>query len=346
MSINKKVAEVARDFPDNNYHDNASEKNKSDKNCETIKTIFNGELQKVAQEYRCERCDYSTCKKSSWQKHIETEKHFFNTVENVSHISIKCPNCKKMYKDRTGLWYHSKKCGENKKVAPPEKAEKGKEEILDNPNLLLELMKQNTEFKNLIIDQNKTILELAKNGTITNASNNNSNSHNTTNSNNKFNLNFFLNEQCKDAMSIKEFIDNIKVNITDLDITREFGLAESISRIFLRNLKELDVYKRPIHCSDLKREIVYLKDENGWTKDDEEKKKLSSLIRNIANKNIKQIPDWVAAHPDCKKSSNKYNDNYLMMMSESMGSFCDKENELTRKKIIRNVVKNVFIDKK
>lgn len=111
-------------------------------------------------------------------------------------------------------------------------------------------------------------------------------------------------------------------------------------------MKELDVYKRPIHCSDLKREVVYLKDENGWIKDDDENKKLASLIKIIANKNIKQIPDWVAAHPNCKDSSNKHNDNYLMMLSESMGSFSDHENELTTKKIMKNVMKKVFIEKK
>lgn len=346
MSLNKKVAKVALDFPLKMCYDNAAHENNICKSDDMIKTILNSELQKVAHVFRCESCDYSTCKISNWKKHIETRIHNLNTSEHFLNSSVICPNCEKVYKTRNGLWYHSKKCGENKKVAASEKSEKGKEELLNDPNLLLELMKQNTEFKNLIIDQNKTIMELAKNNTVTNANNSNNYSHNTNNSHNKFNLNFFLNEQCKDAMSIKEFIDNIKLNITDLDITREFGLAESISRIFLRNLKELDVYKRPIHCSDLKREVVYLKDENGWSKDDDDKKKLSSLIRNIANKNIKQIPEWVAAHPDCKKSSNPHNDNYLMMMSETMGSFCDKENELTRKKIIRNVMKNVFIDKK
>jgi hypothetical protein len=294
-------------------------------------------MEKVAPILYCEDCDYSTCKKSSWKKHIETEKHIFNIVEKVSHSPIMCLKCNKTYKDRTGLWYHSKKC---KKVAETEKCD---ENILDNPILVMELMKQNTEFKNLIIEQNKTIMELAKSGSI---SNNHSYNNNTNNSHNKFNLNFFLNEQCKDAISIKEFIDTLKLNITDLDITREFGLAEGISRIFLRNLKELDVYKRPIHCSDLKREVVYLKDENGWIKDDDENKKLASLIKIIANKNIKQIPDWVAAHPNCKDSSNKHNDNYLMMLSESMGSFSDHENELTTKKIMKNVMKKVFIEKK
>ena len=299
--------------------------------------FFNKNMEKVAPILYCEDCDYSTCKKSSWKKHIETEKHIFNIVEKVSHSPIMCLKCNKTYKDRTGLWYHSKKC---KKVAETEKCD---ENILDNPILVMELMKQNTEFKNLIIEQNKTIMELAKSGSI---SNNHSYNNNTNNSHNKFNLNFFLNEQCKDAISIKEFIDTLKLNITDLDITREFGLAEGISRIFLRNLKELDVYKRPIHCSDLKREVVYLKDENGWIKDDDENKKLASLIKIIANKNIKQIPDWVAAHPNCKDSSNKHNDNYLMMLSESMGSFSDHENELTTKKIMKNVMKKVFIEKK
>ena len=333
--------------------------------------FLNKKLQKVAPKFYCEDCDYSTSKKSNWRKHIETRIHTLNAEVAVDmycgpcdHLSfeqnnkkkyiettttslnkngyflnngIMCSACDKSYKTRAGLWYHSKKC---KKVAETEKCD---ENILDNPILVMELMKQNTEFKNLIIEQNKTIMELAKSGSI---SNNHSYNNNTNNSHNKFNLNFFLNEQCKDAISIKEIIDTLKLNITDLDITREFGLAEGISRIFLRNLKELDVYKRPIHCSDLKREVVYLKDENGWIKDDDENKKLASLIKIIANKNIKQIPDWVAAHPNCKDSSNKHNDNYLMMLSESMGSFSDHENELTTKKIMKNVMKKVFIEKK
>jgi hypothetical protein len=342
MSFNKKVAKVACEMYNDLPNDNQSNKKYMSEIFDTEKSSFNSERPKVARHFYCETCDYNTCKKSNWKKHLETKTHSLNKSSNFFNKSIICTLCNKNYKTRTGLWYHSKKC---KGTLHTENVEKEGEDILDNPNLLVELMKQNTEFKNIIIDQNKTIMELAKNNS---SSNNNSynNNNNTNNSHNKFNLNFFLNEQCKDAMSIKEFIDNIKLNITDLDITREFGLAESISRIFLRNLKELDVYKRPIHCSDLKREVVYLKDENGWMKDDDNKKKLASLIRSISNKNIKQIPEWVAAHPNCKDSSNPHNDKYLMMLSESMGSFSDRENELTQKKIIRNVLKSVVIDKK
>lgn len=341
MSFNKKVAEVAGNFDDNTPDDASFEESFFSDNIEMEATIFNNQLPKVAQDFHCEFCDYSTSKTSNWKKHLKTKTHAFNKPGYFFNNSITCKNCNKTYKDRTGLWYHSKKCNPSAQLG---ELKNNAANILDNPVLLMELMKQNTEFKNLIIDQNKTIMELAKSNSVAN-SNSYNNNNNTNNSHNKFNLNFFLNEQCKDAMSIKEFIDNIKLNITDLDVTREYGLAESISRIFVRNLKEIDIYKRPIHCCDLKREIVYLKDENGWIKDDDDKKKLASLIRNISNKNIKQISDWVAAHPNCKDSSSPYNDNYLMMMSESMGSFCDKENELIKKKIIRNVLKNVVIDK-
>jgi hypothetical protein len=172
---------------------------------------------------------------------------------------------------------------------------------------------------------------------------NTNNINNTTT--NTFNLNFFLNEQCKDAMNITEFVDSLQLNITDLDNTCDLGYVEAISRIFTRKLKELDIYKRPIHCSDVKREHMLLKHNNVWLKNDASMDKLRSTITNIANKNIKQMGDWEKAHPNCRDFAHRDNTRYMKIMGASMGGSTKDDDEKYMKKIIRNIAKEVVIDK-
>jgi hypothetical protein len=196
-------------------------------------------------------------------------------------------------------------------------------------------MKENSEMKNMMF-------EVMKNGIV---NTNTNHSHNTTtNSHNKaFNLNFFLNETCKDAMNIGEFVDSLKLQLSDLEKVGEAGYIEGISSIIVKNLKELDVTKRPVHCTDKKRETVYIKDEDKWEKD-EDKSKMHKLIKKVASKNIKMFDTYREAHPDCKQYHSKFSDQYHKIIYESMGGKGDNDFE-KHEKIIKNVLKEVVVDK-
>ena len=290
--------------------------------------------------FYCKRCDYSTCKKSSWIKHLATAKHNSNTIEIVSNSTI-CPNCNKKYKDRSGLWYHMKKC----KITSSDSSHK--EELTSDFKMLAELFKQqmneNQEFKEIIIEQNKEnqklhqqLLEMAsKMGSTTN---NNTN-------NNQFNLQFFLNEQCKDALNIMDFVNTIKLQLSDLDMIGRLGYTEGMSKIFIRNLKELDIFKRPIHCSDLKRETLYVKDKDAWGKDTDENFKIKQAIKGIENKNIKQLPQWRAENPTAEDTDTKKHIDYQHILCESMGGSTLEDDDKKHEKIVRNIAKEVVIDK-
>jgi hypothetical protein len=207
---------------------------------------------------------------------------------------------------------------------------------LDHEALIQELMKQNNEFKTMLIEQNTKIMELAKEGKyITN---------NTTNNNN-FNLNFFLNEQCKDALNIMDFINQLQLNTTDLDMVGRLGYSEGISKLFIRGLKELDVFKRPIHCSDLKREVLYVKDKDSWEKDNDEKNKMKNAIKYIAAKNFKQINEWREKNPESDDYDSQRHMDYHQIVIHSMGGSTKEEDEKHYNKIIKNVAQEVTIDK-
>ena len=301
---------------------------------------------KVAKTYLCKVCDYTTCRKSSFTKHNLTAKHvsltklnnkIANVAKNIENNFL-CINCDKEYKSRTGLWYHLKKCKSNKENT------KIILNTLKNNQEFQELMiQQNQEFKEMMLEQNKQNQDLTKKlievvkepKYVTN---------NTTN-NNKFNLNFFLNEQCKDALNITDFVSSLTLQLTELEQVGQLGYVEGISKIFIRGLKELDVYKRPIHCSDVKREVLYIKDENNWEKDNEEKQKMKQIVNKIAHKNIQNIAVWTKENPQSKDLSSKKNDQYLQIVNESMGGEDDSEREQYAQKIIKNVAKEILIDK-
>jgi hypothetical protein len=199
-------------------------------------------------------------------------------------------------------------------------------------------MKENSEFKEMILEQSKMFMKISENnGNSINNNNGNINSHNKT----KFNLNFFLNEQCKDAINIMDFVNDLQVKLTDLENVGKLGYAEGISKIFIKGLKELDVFKRPIHCSDLKREVLYVKDQDAWEKENDENKKIKNAIHHIGSKNIQQITKWVDANPNCKDSESKKNDTYLQIVNQAMGGIDEKNIE----KIIHNISKEVVIEK-
>jgi len=279
----------------------------------------------------CEKCHYNTCKKSQYDRHLLTPKH--KNGKNDKNDNEKVPDalscsCGKKYKHLSGLSRHKKTCNKNKEE-PHEPSN----------NVILELLKQNQEFKELIIEQNKQIVELASKvgaNTINNTTNNNTNN---------FNLQFFLNEQCKDALNIMDFINQLQLKTTDLDMVGRIGYSEGISKLFIRGLKQLDVFKRPVHCSDLKREVLYVKDKDSWEKDNDDKNKMKTAIKYIAAKNFKQINEWRAKNPESDDYDSKRHMDYHQIVIHSMGGSTKEEDEKHYNKIIKNVAKEVTIDK-
>ena len=295
---------------------------------------------KTTINYYCEKCDYKCSKIYNWKKHIDTSKHTQETNGSIlekqsgkkGHIC--CENCNKEFKTRSGLWKHSKTCKfEDKKDVAAEEKETitTSNEIYELKEIMKYLMKENSEMKNMMMDVIKT-------GTHNNITN--TNSHNKT-----FNLNFFLNETCKNALNIDEFVSSIKVSLDDLENTGRQGYIEGISSIILNKLKNLNHYDRPIHCADQKREILYIKNNNQWFKESEEKHLLTKAIKTIANENIKQIKTWRDKNPDCTASDSKKNNLYLKIVSNSMNGSTEEESDKNINKIISNVAKEVIIDK-
>ena len=298
---------------------------------------------KIAIKFVCKKCDYKCCKQSDYDKHLLTAKHKKDDAEDILEdeklaIQYFC-ECGKEYKHRQGLWKHKKKCqNTTANVDTDILVENNKPEQSNKDNLIEYLIKENSEFKTLI-------MELIKKDNISNISNNTV-SNNTINSNNKtFNLQFFLNEQCKDALNIGEFVDSIKVQLTDLENTGRIGYVEGVSKILIKNLNELDVVKRPIHCSDLKREVIYIKDDNKWLKENEDKQVIKKAIKDVANKNIRQITEWASLNPDCKNSESKKNNQYLNIVMNSMSGGSNEEQHNNIEKIIKNMTKSVIIEK-
>jgi hypothetical protein len=285
-------------------------------------TINNEKCPKSQPIFCCELCDYSTSRNDHYKRHITTPKHIKTTTlttndnenEGKSHQKkYSCEICEKKYNDRAGLWRHKKKCLETKQ-----------EEVSDK-DLIMMLVKQNTE-----------LLEIVKNGTHhTNNNTTHTNSHNKT-----FNLQFFLNETCKDAMNITDFVETIKVQISDLIKIGEIGYVEGISNIITTSLNALDVTQRPIHCTDKKREVLYVKDEDKWEKENEDKDKVRKAIKTVSSKNIQNLPKFVKEYPDCKNSDSPFSDQYSQILIESMGNDCENED-----KIIKNIYGQVVIDK-
>jgi hypothetical protein len=290
-------------------------------------------------KFSCNNCQFKTDNKKDFNRHLLTRKHLgetnetnYETSENPS--TYCCNFCGNDFNSRTTLWRHKKNCTN---------IEANIDENNDLVNVILELVKQNGDFKQLILEQNKQLIELSKEKSMNNC-NNNTTITNTTNSSH-FNLNFFLNETCKNAMNIDEFVSSITIKHSDLEDTARLGYAEGISRIFIRGLKELDVNQRPIHCSDAKRETLYIKDGNIWEKDDDNKTKLTSAIKKVAHKNMRQIPEWRKAHPQCQESESKSNDLYLKIISNSMSGGTDEEAEYNYNKIRKNIIREIIIQK-
>jgi hypothetical protein len=319
----------------------------------------NQKVSKLPPIFECEICNYNTSRKKDFNKHLLTTKHTSNTKQSSYAVKKdKCCqshqttfqdkkyecSCGKKYVDNSGLWRHKKKCTINKKdeilniseIIEPKIEPKIEDKIpenFDKEMLIIQLLKQNQELQQSLIELSKKSIN------ITNNTNTN-NSHNKT-----FNLQFFLNEECKDALNISEFVSSIKVELEDLEATGRLGYVEGVSRIMNKNLKELDINKRPIHCSDSKREILYIKNDDQWIKEEETKPILKKAIKQVAYENIKQINEWKKKYPDCTDSESRKNDLYLKIVSNSMSGLTTEEQLKNYEKIISRVAKEAIIDK-
>ena len=350
----KSCSKVAPKFYCKNCDYCTSKKSSYDKHLLTSKhSMVTNSCLNVAINFSCDKCKYTTNKKSSYDKHIFTAKHILMVKSCDSVVPKICYDCEcgNKYMYYSGLSRHKKSCSINNMTL-----EKEKEKVLapdiscNNTELIIELIKQNNEFKGLLAEQNhefrellmdqnkqnielqKQLLEIAKDGKyITN--------------NNKFNLNFFLNEQCKDAMNITDFVNSLQLQLADLEKVGELGYAAGISKIFINGLKQLDVFKRPIHCSDIKRETMYVKDKDAWEKENQEKEKMMWAIKNIAHKNVKQIPEWQEENPEYKNGESEINGQFLKIVNESMGGYNEEEDVKNYNKIIKNVAKEVAIER-
>jgi hypothetical protein len=268
-----------------------------------------------------------------------------NELENAE-IKINAEHsceCGKNYATLSGLWKHKAKgCSVNNtnlviETNDEPEVKNNNNNATDKDDLINYLIKENQEFKNLI-------LEIVKKDTYNQSTTNITNTNTNTNSHNKaFNLNFFLNETCKDAMNITDFVESIKLQLSDLEKVGELGYVEGISNIIVKSLKDLDVTQRPVHWTDKKRETMYIKDEDKWEKDDEQKK-MHKMVRKVADKNARMLPKFKEAHPDCTKSASRFSDQYNKIIMEAMGGRGDNDFE-KEEKIIKRVSKEVIVDK-
>jgi hypothetical protein len=295
--------------------------------------------QKEQIQYFCKKCDFKCFKKYNFERHILTGKHsrihfgyILDTkkeqkeqILSYGHDCYKC-ECGKDYKYSQGLSKHKKICTYS--------IESSQNIDVNNKEIIMLLIKENSELKNMVLDVCQKIQPL----------NNTINSHNVNSHNKTFNLNVFLNETCKDAMNITDFVESLKLQLCDLECVGKLGFVNGISNIIVKNLNSLDETKRPIHCTDAKREVLYVKDEDKWEKENEENVKLRKVIKKIANKNSRLLCDFKEKYPDCGKSESKYSDHYNKLIIEAMGGSGDNEVE-KEDKIIKMIAKEVVIDK-
>jgi hypothetical protein len=287
-------------------------------------------------EYYCEICDFKCCKKYSWERHIGTSKHKKEVDGNdlgqkkgkKGQIEYNCEKCNKIYQTQAGLWKHKQKCSHTNDNENNDTDNNNNHEIKELKELMKYLMKENSELKTMMF-------EVIKNGTH----------NNTTNSHNKsFNLQFFLNETCKDAMNIMDFVNSLKIELSDLENVGKVGYVNGMSSIIVKNLNLLDETKRPVHCTDTKREVMYVKDENKWEKEDENKKNIRKLIKHVTHKNTKLFKEFKQKYPGCEESDSKYSDTYDKLIVEAFGGKGDDDVE-KENRIIRNIAKEVKIER-
>jgi hypothetical protein len=329
-------------------------------------------------KFYCEKCDYYCNKKSNYTKHLATEKHILcmttsndTTIEDNETKLLNCDVCSKEFMNKSGLWKHKKKCfsrepnvsthidddsircntinhtnipmelileviKQSKEIQNVlvEQTKELQQKLLEKENQLLEQGEKLLEKEDLVIDQQKQLIEIAKKPSMINSNNNN-----------HFNLNFFLNETCKNAMNIQDFIQSIKLTTQDFETTGRIGFVDGISRIFINELNRLEVERRPLHCTDMKRETVYVKDNDTWEKENLEKKKLKWAINSIAQLNLNQVQQWQQEYPECRENNTVANTRFNEMAMVALGGFGDEQEKKFNDKIMKNVLREIIISK-
>lgn len=294
-------------------------------------------MPKNAEIFYCESCDFECRKKSNYDKHLLTRKHKIRTNSNEKNAekvtSYMCLTCGKNYSSRSSLWYHKKKCieipSEDKIVISENKPNTSENNDLLK-DMLVKVIDENKELRKTVQDM------IPKIGNTTNTTNNITN---------KFNMNIFLNEECKDALNLMEFIDSLQIQMEDLVNTGKTGFVNGITNIFIRGLRELEMHKRPLHCSDLKREVLYVKDNDTWEKENENKDKITKAINSIKRNNMQQITSWLEENEDTIVNDKDKSDEYLQILQNSLGGSGDQQDKNIQK-IIKNVAKEVCLSKK
>ena len=294
-------------------------------------------MPKMPNKIICEKCNFSCNKKSNYVKHILTQKHQKHILGDKDNIynakkclnNYICNDCNKKYESRNGLWKHKKKCI---MINTINNELNEKTNILNLTNMVLEVVKNNTELLKQNQELQKQMVEVCKNSNSTNINNN---SHNKT-----FNLQVFLNEDCKDAMNLSEFVNSLQLQLSDLDNMGKLGYTEGISKIILTEMNDLEQTKRPVHCSDIKRETLYVKDEDKWEKEQPNHPKLNKAIRKIEQKNFGLMCEWQAEHPTYMESTSEENNEFLKLISQTVNGTPDNIN-----KVIKKIAKEVVITK-
>jgi hypothetical protein len=285
--------------------------------------------EKNANKYMCKECDFVCYKLSNWNSHLTTRKHEIRknrTIKPAEPAENKfiCDRCNKEYKARNSLWYHQRKC------------KPGSESVIQN------LINDNKELRNFIMEQSKLHIDLINKALETNKTtviNQTNNQNNNNNQTNKFNINVFLNEQCKDAMNFSDFIKGIEVTREDLENNAQLGFVNGISKIILDNLRQLSVNERPIHCTDIKRETMYIKDDDKWTKETGPAK-LNTAILMISQKSARTLLDWKKNNPDYQDNDSEFCTRCIVIQRNSMAGY---DRDTYYPKVIKAIAKEVTI---
>ena len=296
----------------------------------------------------CEKCNYKTVYKKDFNKHLTTAKHKSLTFVNIKLPSSSkhhiCSYCSRVYRSRVGLWKHIQKYSSCKTDIAELNRNQESSASHSNSGTILELIKQNQDFKSLIVEQQKEnqslqkqLIEVVKDGkTINNTTTNNNNQ--------KFNLNFFLNTTCKDAMNMSEFIENIEIDFKDIENIGKNGYVSGMTDVILSRIKDLDVTKRPVHCTDLKRETLYIKDNDEWSKDTPDNAKLHNMINCVAQRNCDTVPRWREKHPESQQINHPQYEFCINMMKNVLGDIGSQQTRLDNK-IIRNLSKHIIVNR-
>jgi hypothetical protein len=348
---------------------NLTPKHQLNANNATLEMNRNPKIAYKNANYDCNLCNFYSKNKSNYDKHLLTDKHIHKITGQPKKTKYICSQCNKEYLNNSGLWKHKKHCIPLDNVREPIELQNvfTPSNCISQPSfsptdLFLEVLKESKELQQVLIEQNKElqnklleqnkqlleqneehhkqIIELAgKQGSVVN----NNNSHNKTNN---FNLQFYLNETCKDAMNIADFVNSVKLTIDDFETTGKLGYVAGISRIFIKELKKLDTEKLPIHCTDFKRETVYIKDNDIWEKENDDKIRVKWAIDSIAQLNYNQIHQWQEKYPECRVNNTPANDKFFGLAKVALGGYGKEEEDKFREKIMRNVLKEVVLDKK